>query len=388
LLPAVAVLVPAALICWRLGRPDVTGFSGNQSAVKDHDEIIRQGNNVVKAIFHFRHDVGLWPCCLEETCPTYINAADCAGWSYAWKANGKWSLTWIRGQQDLRLIFRTYKKEQGWWITDGVDSQPIEAALPIFEFGPSDSFRQAAKAESQLRLRLAMYPTVLVHRKGFVGWLRNQKRCEEALSQCGDCISLWPKHWWPRLASALIASDCGLAVEAEKQLGEYVGSHPEIGKVLCLAVFANRAGNTKLLEASLVKGWKAKLVRFETDVNPTHEILGFRPDYLMWQVVLIAYHYGNPKLTIALCNHWEACGKEDMSLINRDYFAIRAACYLQLGLLEEARKEIAALRKTPRNVIWADKSDDLICAVDTGDFSFRYDPGNIVGEIEVFPEYQ
>src|SRR5262249_9902067 len=64
---------------------------------EDNLAAIARGKTVVRALYAYHNEYGLWPMTLEELAPDYLDSAALYGWVYHWHPRGSWNLTDFTG---------------------------------------------------------------------------------------------------------------------------------------------------------------------------------------------------------------------------------------------------------------------------------------------------
>ncbi len=222
-----------------------------------------------------------------------------------------------------------------------------------------------------------MNPKQVVHHKGLISALYRNEQFKEAKDACLKCLEGWPDLWWANVMLSLIEVRLSRTNEAEERLLPWVKKHDEFHHWFFAAHFYEAAGEKEKCAAALRKAAQSPLDTLWVEWQDTGEHLGSVSVYSSaWYAALIAYRAGELDMCLEICDCWERYViKEKYGAPGFNVF--QAACYLNQGKFDEAKKAIeSAVKPPPPNYGYhLDKQiAKLREAIEARDKQFRYTP--------------
>src|SRR5262249_11558096 len=168
-------------------------------------EVAKEGEVVVKAIWDFKRENGLWPMALEDLSPKFLDKDVAAAWIYRWSAHGTWSLSGFRGTPLMLIRFGVDESGAGRWsFSDGEWEKPIEG-IKETKFPQKKADRGSGeKILHEIDRRIRKQPDQLKHYKGQIVWLIKLRQDAQAANACSMLIAKSPHEWWARFMLASI----------------------------------------------------------------------------------------------------------------------------------------------------------------------------------------
>jgi tetratricopeptide (TPR) repeat protein len=334
---------------------------------------------IVDAIYGFHYENGLWPNDLDELVPKYVKQKQVARWHYTTRNDGYWKLINYAGFPHTAVQFRYLKDEGGQWEVSWGDGQAkleVPYAPPILKKQPA---KEVTKRMQQTMLRrIRANPKQVIHHKGLVSGLYRKGQFKEAKDACRKCLERWPDLWWPNIMLALIEVQSHGAKEGDARLLAWVKKHDDFHHWFFAAHFYEATGEKEKCAAALRKAARSPLDTLWVRWKDTGENFGsLSGDESAWYGALLAYRAGKWDVCLAVCHRWEHYIKHEKKYGAPGFNVFQAACYLNQGKFDKAKRAIEAALD-PERPNYGYQFDKQIArlrkAIEAHDTKFRYTP--------------
>jgi hypothetical protein len=351
--------------------------------------IAARGQPIVKAIYRFKQERGLWPYSLNELCPDYIEDAQTKGWCLNWRPSGWWQLICYAGLPDWAVRYGHKGNDDGWAITDGVHDELMGVEQPL---PPSINKLSVAQVQENrvraLQRRIEHDAKRIVHRQALVTTLYRVKDYDAARDICLQCQQIWPEHYWPYIMLARIDAQSGQLEAAKRLLWKWASDHKDFTHHFLLAQFLHEVGDKNGAREALEEAAKLPLA----DLFGSHEagdILGWGATQFSWDGALMAYYEEWYDIARQICARWEEYNRKELHTKDPGYCAMLAACELAQGNYMQASVEAKRAREVvgDRNRDWTANFETLEKAIAAEDKTFRYKP-RFLEHFLILPEYE
>jgi len=159
-------------------------------------------------------------------------------------------------------------------------------------------------------------------------------------------------------------------VSAEAAFKDWVDKNPAFIRYCYLARYLRDRRRVQEALNALREGAKYPL----EDVDPDSMWV---PNAFAFDAASFACRHKDPELILAITKVW-AAPRGVYSNPGPDLYAFRAAGNLALGRLDEAKRDVEQVLAVARGqAIWAGNLQSLASAIEGGDRSFVYDPGEL-----------
>ncbi len=269
------------------------------------EELARNGDGIVAAVYEFKNRCGLWPCTMAELVPDYVSADAARGWRYEWRASGRWHLTHFVAPSETAVRYEHRADYEGWQITDGVNGSNLGVAPPARPATPPSREELLRSMNAVMRRRIAADPKQLTHHQGLVCWLFRRGEFAEARAACARTLEVWPEHWWPNLMLALIDARLGAAAQSEGRLVRLAQKRADFNHAFFLAYFYAATNRTDEAMETLRGAAVLPLRKLDADWVNTGQQLGVMPTWHPWVAALMALRAKRYDVALAVCDRWE-----------------------------------------------------------------------------------
>lgn len=325
----------------------------------------------VKAIFEYKHRVGLWPQRIADLGPDAIAKARAPdGWHYEWWWWGEWyydgpGIGYFYADRYFNHLDCGATVQHGWhrFWQEGEElldiPEPAIAAAEISGEGKTQSVLD------ELSRRIAREPKEIIHRQGRISLLYRLGRFAEARDECHVCITAFPDKFWPRVALAYVEAESGRLGKAADALRREIEANPTFQRYLSLALFYEQHGKPENAVAAMGEALGCPLAGDEED--------SFLPEAIACTAATYAYRRKALALALKVCDAWEELG-ENLYCVEQSYHALRAAAHLALGEFDRADASLReAVKAETGRGLWIETTPALRTAVESRDQSF-HDP--------------
>jgi tetratricopeptide (TPR) repeat protein len=333
---------------------------------------------ILDAVYSFKNQNGLWPSDLNELVPEYVKKELVAGWRYTTRDDGYWTLMNFAGFPYTAVQYRYLKGNGGQWeVSWGEWQAELQVSYTPPDLKERTTEEVTRKMQEIVLKRIEMNPKQVVHHKGLISALYRKEQFQEAKQACLNCLKRWPDLWWPNVMLSLIELRLNRTKEAEERLLAWVKKHDKFHHWFFAAHFYEAAGEKEKCTAALRKAAQSQLDTLWVEWEDTGEHLGsVSVDSSAWYAALIAYRVGELDTCLEVCDRWERYIKKQ-KYGAPGFNVFQAACYLNQGKFDEAKKAIEeAVKPPPPNYGYhLDKQiAKLREAIEARDKKFRYTP--------------
>lgn len=320
--------------------------------------IAERHQHVAQAICNYRAHHGILPLELADLTPNYLSVSPDRGIVYS---NGVLA---IHSGLPHSYVSYAFDSEQEGWTWDGLD-------LPVPSVVPSV---QAIEGEDRICATLAEYDRRIGtrddsrrHRTRKISFLLSLDRNADAYLECVAASDAEPDWWRGPMGMAMLTPP-GEKEKAESALKTWVDRHPAFIHYWYLAHYYRKNGRVDDALNALHQGARYPLEAVDSD-----EI--WVPHAFAFDAASFACDHKRPELVIEITDMWSSPrGAYDYE--SPDLPAFRAAAFLSLGELDEAKVQAAKVTKTSQErAIWAGNLERLNAAIERNDRSFVYNPG-------------
>ncbi len=339
----------------------------------DYAGVIAEGDPIVGAIDGFHAERGLWPEYLEDLVPGYLAKAPGQRWYYE-RDHGAPTLSVATEARRTHVGYELGRESSGWRVFGETDNRVLRSDVGVASTHPATMAKDKLVEEelAELDRRIAREPTWVEHWRGKVSLLRWLGRVEEAREVVGKAEKELPEYFWPALAEGELRG----GAEGVAAFAEWVKSRPSLPHFYYLSVLEREMGKDvealKAMEEALGCPNELGALGDDTEVLP----------FYFWDMARFALEKGDDDLVVRLTTAWEKSQK-GVEGSDGSYLALRAAAENHLGKGKEALADLDLLAGR-KGAIWAKNVAGLREAVQRGESTFRYAPGEKPGMYQIF----
>jgi tetratricopeptide (TPR) repeat protein len=373
----IIAMASLAGICWfgyRQRPPAEKSSHGGTIAQRGEAMIDENALAVVKSIYLFKNDCGLWPYRLDELIPNYIESEAIANWHYQWEPSNWWQLTKFIDFPDTAVRYERSNDCEGWQLTDGIEGKSIDIRQPMPEGRVVPEEELTNNMLRQMRTRILAEPNKMLHYQGEVCWFWKRNRLLEARSACVRCLNKWPDHFWPIAMLAMIDSRLGHFAEAEDRLTTFIQGKEEFSHSFLLAQFYLGENHIEKALAILQEASSFRVEDLRDGMPSSDQPVGMMADVSLWRGAVISYRAKRYDTALRICDQWERFRNEKRKGADASYYTIRSACHLAMGQFDLAQAEVdSMIMLANRRRYFGDDIDELAKAIQRKDTRFVYE---------------
>jgi tetratricopeptide (TPR) repeat protein len=415
----------ARLVLWIVGFGFLTWFlvantPWHRWFKPDYTKEAAEGAPLVKAIYAYRNDRGLWPPYAEVLAPKFIPALP-AGWQYT-VVDG-----WPQVAREIRpRIFVGYDFDpdnRGWRAFGQLSDEKIPYAQ---EIPPEPKLTPEQRAEKVLaeydrRLRAADDLPENWQNKG--AYLHELGRLDDLKAFLEKAADHRPTFYWPRLALAVLEAERGggvgdpfaylpaaataphtapasapttaatgpapapalattetttspataprAPVTAGERFVQWAVTAPSFTNYFYVYAYARAVRNDAAAMRALELAMGQRLTTGRDDP--------YRLPYYLYRLARFAYQQGRYDTCLQICQEWadlDQAAKAAHQAQNRSYYPLAAAANLKLGNFDKAESlaQQAEIADEAGDHLWARQLDDLAMAIKRKDLAYTYLP--------------
>ena len=344
----------------------------------------KRAEGTVKAIFEYKHRVGLWPQRLADLEPDAMARARVpGGWYYEWCWWGEWhyggsGVGFFYDRRYFDHLRNGVPVQHGWHRFWQEGEELLEIPSPTIDTPNVSEDERTQNTLDEFSRRIAREPDDIVHRRGKISLLFRLGRLAEARQESNKCIGAFPDQWSARMALAYIDAEYGRAKEAAATFREWIQTRPSFSLYWYLSDFYQKNGDPGKAVAAVKKAMEYPLAED-----------GLVPEALACAAAAYAYRQKEFTLALKICEAWEGLSAMQY-FVEPSYHTLRAATYLALGRFDEADASLKeAMKLEADRGLWVETTSALRLAVQSRDQSF-HDPslGPSLGSSDPFIQYE
>lgn len=402
----------------------------------DYVGAARPGVPVVKAIYEFRYDVGLWPQYLADLAPKYLpKPPGLSEWFYDTSVSPP-QLKKELGSSGLFVGYDFDPQNRGWKAWGPfvpVHDLPVAQDAP--KAPPPQLADMADKVLAEFDRRIKREPLIIEHAQSKAAVLKTLGRRAELRAFCETLKKTRPLNVWPRMALAVLELEDAQAAAggatsapasapataptetppavrqaigdpfsylkppatsapasmpeppsdpaeqgttAGEQFVSWVELHPSLAHYFYVYTYARLAGDTAAALRAAEKAAQQPLGETTRQIAGVRvvELRGetdlFAMEYYAYRLARFLYQQQRYQAVIDLCNRWEVTAPKG----EMSYYALRAAAELATSRIPAAEADIEkASIADDRRPTWAKNLPALAAAIRQRRLHFIYDPG-------------
>lgn len=341
-------------------------------------EDVEDGHEVIRAVYRYKHEVGLWPRDLDELVPGYLTLAQVEPWQYEWWPHGRWTLNGFGGfpVSSVRFLHSDDREVPPQWQVNYGDAQSRLRVKQTFpELPPVPPDQKETRMLREWDRRIGAYPNEIDHHKGLVTYLLQQKAFNTARRVCERTLERWPEHWWPNLAIALADLGRGEVAQGENYLKARAEKRREFNDYFLLWCFYIQADRKNAAAEAMIRGSRFPIMDSGPGLSKdTGERSSWGGVNIAMFAALAAHQEKEYTACLAVCDAWER-DADTFTDRQASYLALRAACHLAQGDFDAAKQQIdRAIQRNKDNRLWVEGLEGLREAIEAKNIAFGYKP--------------